>query len=141
VAAVEILVFVGMMTPVYRPVASPPYRSPEQWHGPCFVLDVKAWRRGERVTVRTTLPLPRRVVHPKPVVWHPDLQTGETRQVVTWPPGQPQDWRIEEVPVMRREPLWHARARALRAAGLSIRRIMAELGLVNRAALDRVLAE
>ena len=120
-------------------IASPPYRSLEQFHGPCFVLDAELWAQGTRRVVRTILPKLPRVRHYKPVVYRPGVLAGETRRIVTWPPGRPQDWRIEAVPVARPEPLWHTRVKALRRAGMSVRRIMAELGLVNRQAVDRVL--
>lgn len=124
-----------------RPVAPPPYVSPEQLPGPCFVLCPKAWRKGERKVLRVLLPKVAAVKSPKPVIYRPATVPGETREVVTWPKGRPWDWRIEVVPVMRPEPIWHTRARALKSRGISIRQIMAELGLVNRQALDRVLAQ
>ena len=51
-------------------------------------------------------------------------EAPETRRVVTWPEGRPLEWRIEEVIVEAPEPAWAARARELRAAGWSERRIM-----------------
>lgn len=101
-----------------RPVALPPYVSSEQLHGPCFVLCPKAWRRGERKVLRVILPKLPALKRLQPVLYQPSV-SGRGGA----------------------EPLWHARARALRAAGMSIRRIMAQLGLVNQRALQRVLAE
>jgi hypothetical protein len=123
-----------------RQIAPPPYISPEQLHGPCFVLDAKLWMMGVRKVVRTILPKRAALKRPRAVIYRPATLTAERRQVVTWPRGRPTQWRLELVATVKPEPLWHTRARALRQQGMSIRRIMGELGLVNRAAVDKVLA-
>lgn len=123
-------------------IAGPPYRTAEQWHGLCYVLDPDDWNSGWR-EVRAVLPpippRPRRVrsyaAGIRPVT------TQATRTVVTWPKGRPLDWRLEAAPVMRPEPGWHGRARELRARGLSVRAIMRALGVKNQAAMQRVLSK
>lgn len=90
----------------HRPVALPPYRSPDQFHGPCYVLDADIWNRlGWREVVAVL-----------PASLPPQKRAVTTLYRPPYVPGQP---------------LWHDRARALRARGMSIRRIMVELGLVN----------
>lgn len=66
-------------------------------------------------------------------------EAPETRRVVTWPEGRPLEWRIEEVIVEAPEPAWAARARELRAAGWSIRRIMKDVGVKSRRFLCEIL--
>lgn len=98
-----------------RPLALAPYRSPEQFHGPCYVLDAEVWNTlGWREVVMI---LPAKIAPPKreKVVVYPRMVCGT-----------------------RHEPRWHDAARALRARGRSIRQIMAELRLVNYAAVYQV---
>jgi hypothetical protein len=102
-----------------RPIALPPYRSPEQFHGPCYVLCADAWNDlGWREVVRVLPPRLPPLKRPRIVLYAPPVRAGGSKA---------------------NEPLWHAKARLMRSQGATVRAIMRELGLVNRAALDRVL--
>lgn len=107
-------------------------------HGPCYVLDPEAWMRGERVVVET-IPAKLRP-EKKPRSPEPAAVATETRRVVRWPEGRPSEWYLADAPVTRpSEPVWAVRARTLRDAGWSIRRIMAELRVKNRRQMDKIL--
>ena len=118
-------------------VAGPPFRHPEACHGPCYVLDPFAWECGERVVVDVIPPknLPIRKIRQVAA----PVERRRMRRVVVWPAGKPLAWRLEKVPVAPSEPAWAARARELRGAGWSIRRIMRELGVNNRRQMDEIL--
>lgn len=113
-------------------------RTADYYPGPCYVLDPEAWMRGHRVVLEVIpapeLPERARRRDPEPVP-----ATGETRRIVRWTPGDPLSWELVDVPVMRREPAWAARARELRANGWSLRRIAKELGVSENRHLRRIL--
>ncbi len=117
-------------------IAGPPYRTSAQWHGPCYVLDPD-----DPTRVITVIP----AIPPRPrrqrvyVAVSRRVVTEATRRVVWSPPGRPWDLRFKLIPVLRQEPGWHARARELRAKGLSIRAVMRELGVKDNAGMQRVL--
>lgn len=118
-------------------IAGKPYRSPEQQHGPCYILDPDAWMAGERVVIGViaaknplVADLPQRERRPSP---------SETRRVLAWPRGRAWDWFWTIVDVAPQEPAWAGRARELRRAGWSIRRIMDELNIKSRSQLAKVL--
>lgn len=125
------------------PITGPAYRGPEQYHGPCYVLDPKAWMRGERIVLRTIPPIAEKPKRRKIYRWgHAAARemTGETRRFAVWPKGHPELWRLVERPVMRRAPSWHAEARALRKEGWSVREIMRRLGVRNFREMHRVIS-
>lgn len=127
-----------MGSEIVRVVAGEPYRHPEACHGPCYVLCPAAWSRGERVVLEIVP-----AHNPPPVraslTLESLLQSPQTRRIVVWRRGAPHDWWFENVPVRRPEPAWARRARELRAAGWSERRIMQELGIASKRALGAVL--
>jgi hypothetical protein len=120
-------------------IAGPPYRTAEQWHGPCYILSPDDWVAGWREVIAVLPPIqpkPRRAriyARSRPVA------TQATRTVAVWPKGRPLDWRLVDAPVMRREPGWYTRAREMRARGLSVRSIMKALHLRSRHKLELVL--
>jgi hypothetical protein len=102
-----------------RPIALPPYRSPEQFHGPCYVLCADAWNDlGWREVVRVLPPRLPPLKRPRIVLYAPLVKAGGSRA---------------------NEPLWHAKARLMRSQGATVRAIMRELGLVNYAAVYAVI--
>jgi hypothetical protein len=118
-------------------IAGPPYRTADQVCGPCYVLSVKAWKKGIRTEV-AVLPAilpkrrrPKRVLAPV----RPRVRAQAARNIVTWPEGRPLEWAI----VRAAEPGWHTRARELRAQGLSIREIMMAVGVHSRRAVAAAL--
>lgn len=119
------------------PVAKPPFRHPEASHGPCYVLDPFAWELGERVVVRV-IAAQNEPVRKVPRTAAP-VKPPQMRRVVSWPLGQPLDWFITKAPERLQEPRWAARARELRAAGWSIRRIMKEIGVRSSRYLREIL--
>lgn len=121
-------------------IAGPPYRTAAQWHGPCYVFDPEDWRHGWREVVAVLPPIPPRPRRVRIYAASRPVMTQETRLVATWPKGRPLDWSLKAVPVARRVPAWHTRARELRARGLSVRAIMKALGLRSRHALNAVLS-
>lgn len=120
-------------------IAGPPYRTESRWHGPCYVLDPAEWAKGWREVVAILPAIPRLIKRPRIYAAARRVLTQETRQVVAWPESRPWETRLVAVPVLRREPGWHTRARELRARGLSVRSIMRTLHLRSRHGLDRVL--
>lgn len=123
-------------------IAGPPYRTSEQWHGPCYVFDPVDWEAGWREVVAVLPPIPRRAPRrAKIYAAARSVLTRAVRRVVSWPKGRPLDWRLVDELVVRPAPAWHAQARALRARGLSIRAVMRELGIKSQNAMQRVLDE
>lgn len=108
----------------------------EYRHGPCYVLCPVAWMRGERVVLEVIEPAREGRAQRKR---EPMVVGFGIRRMVVWPPGEPLNWRLVNVPVQQSEPRWASRARKLRALGWSIRRIMKELGVRNRREMDGVL--
>ena len=119
-------------------VANPLYRHPEACHGPCYVLDPEADARGERVVIEV-IPAKNTLIK-KPVTPKETLVgSPETRRVVVWSKGRAFDWRLKNVPVRTTEPIWALRARELKRAGWSIRKIMTEIAVRSRRQLAEIL--
>jgi hypothetical protein len=106
------------MTSSGRPIALPPYRSAEQYPGPCYVLCPDAWELGWREVLRVLPPRLPPVKRPRIVLYAPLVRAGGSRS---------------------NEPLWHAKARIMRSQGVTVRGIMRDLGLVNYAAVYKVV--
>lgn len=121
----------------FSAVARPPFRHPEACHGPCYVLDPLAWELGERVVIRVIAaenkPI-RKISRPASPV-----RPAPMRRVVSWPEGRPLEWFVTKAPERLQEPRWASRARELRGAGWSIRRILKELGIRSSRFLREVL--
>lgn len=115
-----------------------PYKHLEACHGDCYVLDPEAWNRGKRVVIEV-IPARNPPIKRPPKISEPSVRTTETRRVVTWVVGRAFDFWFKEVPVRVSEPVWAGRARELRAAGWSIRRIMTELGMKSSRFLREIL--
>lgn len=120
-------------------IAGPPYRTAEQWHGPCYVLSPEDFVAGWREVIAIIPAIPRRVRQVRIYAKARQVLTDQMRRIITWPRGKPLEWQFEDVPMRKREPGWHTRARELRSRGMSVRNIMRELGIRNRARLDYVL--
>ncbi len=120
-------------------IASPPYRSPEACHGPCYVLDPFAYELGERVVLEIIPAKNPPAKKPHRESERRLVTSNETRRVAVWLPGTPYDFEIVNVPVRAPEPIWAPRARELKAFGWSRRKIMKELSIRSTRQIVEIL--
>lgn len=113
---------------VFIDVAAAPYKGVDARHGDCYVLDPDAWNRGKRVVIGVIRAKNPPIKRPPKRAASPFKPMG-TRRVVVWDYGRAFDFRLVDVPVRPSEPVWAPRARELRAAGWSYRKIAKELGV------------